>query len=335
MRKIANKYFEGHATDAELKKLLGWLRVKDNKVVFNEYRSDWENGLESDRFPCGGEESWNHLQSKLWQKSYGKWQNTIKIYHFFRYAAIFLFVLAIGSLVLYFSNRPTKVSDTYTRVIAENGQISKVSLPDGSLVWLNSGSEISYDNLFSSKNRRVTLTGEAYFNIVTNEEIPLIVDCGELQVKVFGTTFNVNAYNWEEDIEVVLEKGKVELVNPVVNSTIYRINPGERVRFDKEDKKLAVADVNTYRYISWKNGMINFYDLSIEEVVRRLETRYNQKFELEPAVKYLRYTFTIKNEPLHEILRLMERITPVDAEQKDDVIAIRIDKDKMRNVEGK
>jgi len=335
MQTIANKYFEGRATDVELKKLIEWLRQKDNKFVFNEYRSDWEKGLESDRFPGGGEESWNNLQAKLWRKSYGKWQNTIKMYHFFRYAAIFLFVLAVGSLVLYFSTRPTKVPDTYTRVIAENGQISKVSLPDGSFVWLNSGSEITYNNLFSSVNREVTLKGEAYFDVAANENIPLIVDCGELQVKVFGTSFNVNAYNWEEDIEVVLEEGKVELVNPVVNSTIYRIKPGERVRFDKEDKKLAVADVNTYRYTSWKNGIINFYDLSMVEVVRRLEIRYNQKFELEPGVRYLRYTFTIKNEPLHEILRLMERITPVDAEQKDNVIVIRLDKDKMKNVEGK
>jgi len=335
MQTIANKYFEGHATDVELKKLLEWLKKRENRDVFNKYRFDWEKGLESDWFPCGGEESWNRLQAQLWEKSFGKWQNTIKMYHFFRYVAIFLFVLAMGSLVLYFSDRPAKIPDTYTKVIAENGQISKVSLPDGSFVWLNSGSEISYNNLFSSENRKVSLTGEAYFDVAANENIPLVVDCEELQVKVFGTTFNVNAYNWEEDIEVVLEKGKVELVNPVVNSTIYKIKPGERVRFDKEDKKLAVADVNTYRYTSWKNGIINFYDLSIEEVVRRLETRYNQKFELERGVKYLRYTFTIKNEPLHEILRLMERITPVDAEQKDNVIVIRIDKDKMKNVEGK
>jgi transmembrane sensor len=335
MEKIANKYFEGHASNEELKKLLEWLKKRENHDAFTRYRIAWEKSLESNRFPGGGEDSWNRLQALLLKKSIGKWKETIKMYHFFRYAAVFLFALALGSLILYFSNKPVKVPAAYTTVIAENGQISKISLPDGSLVWLNSGSEISYNNLFSSANREIALKGEAYFDVITNKDIPLTVDCGELQIKVYGTKFNVNAYNWEDDIEVVLEDGNVELVNKVINSSLYKIKPGERARFDKQDKKILVADVNTYRYTSWKDGIINFYDLSIEEVIKRLEIRYNQKFKINPDVKDMRYTFTIKNEPLHEIIQLMEKITPVCAEQKNNIIALKLDKNKMRSVEGK
>jgi transmembrane sensor len=90
--------------------------------------------------------------------------------------------------------------------------------------------------------------------------------------------------------------------------------------------------VNTARYTSWREGIVNIYDLSIEDLVRRLEKRYNQKFELTPDVKKLRYTFTIENEPLEDVLKLMERITPVKVKQTDETIKIDIDKRKMRDV---
>jgi len=226
MQRIAIKYFEGRATDAELGELLGWLRRDENRLAFGRYRSAWEKSVGKDQFPGGGEESWHQLQSLLWQKGYNKWQRTIRFYNITKYAAIIFFVLSLGSLVLYIVNRPAPVQDIYTSVMAENGQISKVKLPDGSQVWLNSGSEISYNNLFGSSNRQVTLTGEAYFDVVTNKGIPLIVDCDQLHVKVYGTKFNVNAYSREEKIDVVLEEGKVDLVNPLLNSSIYNIKPG-------------------------------------------------------------------------------------------------------------
>ena len=74
MKDIVNKYFEGRATEAELETLLEWLRKRENRVVFGKYASDWEKGLASDRFPDGGEESWNRLKAKFWEKSIGNRQ---------------------------------------------------------------------------------------------------------------------------------------------------------------------------------------------------------------------------------------------------------------------
>src|SRR5690554_6798377 len=106
MKETAYKYFENRATDAELKQLLHWLRKKENRIVFNSYRLDWKKSLEPDQFPGGGEESWNRIQAQLWQKSYNRWQESRKIQQFFRYAAIFFFVLSIGTLSWYFIKQP-------------------------------------------------------------------------------------------------------------------------------------------------------------------------------------------------------------------------------------
>ena len=332
MKEIAFKYFEGRATDAELEQLLGWLRKKENRLVFNSYRLDWKKSLEPNRFPGGGEESWHELQAALGQKSYNRWQKTRKIQQFFRVAAIFFFVISLGSMAWYFTHQPQNIPETYTSVMAENGQISKVELPDGSLVWLNAGSKLTYNNFFSAENREVTLTGEAYFDVTKNEKLPLVVDCNGLQVKVLGTRFNVNAYDVGKMAEVVLEEGTVELINTITNADLYRMKPGERVQVNLETSQYFSEMVNTARYTSWREGIVNIYDLSIEDLVRRLEKRYNQKFELTPEVKKLRYTFTIENEPLEDVLKLMERITPVKVKQTDETIKIEIDKKKLREV---
>lgn len=332
MKDTAFKYFEGRATDAELEKLLDWLRKKENRIVFNSYRLDWKKRLEPGRFPGGGEESWQRLQAELGQKSYNRWQKSRKIQQFFRVAAIFFFVVSLGSMAWFFTHQPQNIPETFTSVMAEYGQISKVQLPDGSLVWLNAGSQITYNNFFSTENREVSLSGEAYFDVTKSETLPLVVDCNGLKVKVLGTRFNVNAYETGKKAEVVLEEGTVELLHAQSNTGFYRMKPGERVNINLETNQYSARMVNTARYTSWREGIVNIYDLSIEDLVKKLEKRYNQQFELTPDVKELRYTFTIENEPLEDVLKLMERITPVKMEQKDETIKIDIDKRKLREV---
>lgn len=331
MQLIITKYLEGRATDAEQARLLVWLRNKKNRSVFNSYGLAWKSSLDENQFPGGSEESWNKIQAQLLQKSFYRWQNSRKMNQFFRAAAIFIFVISLGSLAYFFGNQSKPLPEFYSSVIAENGHVSKVELPDGSLVWLNSGSKISYSNLFASNNRDINLTGEAYFQVTKNEDIPLVVNIEELQVKVLGTNFNVSAYPKSKKINVALESGRVELLNTEDALFLYKLNPGELAVFDKIDRKLVVSEVNTSKFTSWKEGIINFYNQPLEELIKSLENRYNQKFEIDADVKDYHYTFTIKNETLDEIIQLMEKITPIKAVQKGNIITFKMD---MRKVEG-
>lgn len=329
MKEIAKKYLEGKATIAEQARLLEWLREKKNRFIFNSYSLSWKESLDFNQLSDESQESWNQIQSVILEKSYRQWQQSGKIQLFFRYAAIFFFIVIIAGLTFYrIQLKPEQL--LYTRVVAEKGQISKVELPDGSQVWLNSGSEIVYSNLFANANRDIQLSGEAYFNVSHNEQLPLVVSCGGLQVKVLGTRFNVTAYDESNHIDVVLEEGSVELLDAEVESFDYRLKPGERAMFSKTEQKMTVSDVNTAKFTSWKEGIINIYDQSLEQVIKRLASRYNQKFSFSEQVKNFRYTFTIKNEPLDEIIKLMEKITPVKAVQKNEIIVFEMDKNKMK-----
>lgn len=330
MKQIIYKYLEGKATKEEQYKLLKWLQDKENRFDFNSCSLAWKESLDANRLPDGSQESWNKIQKLLSEKRYKQWQHSRKIQMFFMYVAIFFFAVTLAGLSWYFtqSTKPNQI--LYTSVAAEKGQISKVELPDGSKVWLNSGTEITYSNLFADANRNIQLTGEAYFDVSHNEQLPLVVTCGELKMKVLGTKFNVTAYKENNDVNVVLEEGAVKLLDTNVESFNYLIKPGERAIFNTTERKLTVSKVNTAKFTSWKDGIINIYDQSLEQVVKRLEARYNQKFKFNDGVKDFRYTFTIKNEPLDEIIQLMEKITPVKAIQKDDIIVFQIDMAKMR-----
>lgn len=330
MQLIITKYLEGQASNVEQAKLLVWLRKKENRLIFNRFSLEWKESLDVTQLPSENLESWNNIQTALLQKSYAGWQTSRKMNQFFRVAAIFFFVISIGSSVYFYMNQTEKFPEVYTNVMAENGQISKVELPDGSLVWLNSGSEISYSNFYASKNREIKLTGEAYFQVTRNEDIPLIVNSGELKIKVLGTKFNVSVYPESDHIDVVLVSGKVELLNSNIESFSYFLKPGERAVFDRNNRNLKVSNVNTTKFTSWKDGIVNIYNQPLEEVAKRLETRYNQKFEFTDEVKGFHYTFTIKNESLDEIIKLMEKITPVKATQKEHIISFKLDQSKKR-----
>jgi len=334
MKQTIYNYLEGNATEAEQHQLLKWLRNKENRFVFNSFSLEWKNGLDENQVPKENNETWNRIQTEMLQKGYQQWQHSGKIQSFFKYAAIFFFVVSVISFVWKWNVSHTKETsnELFTDVVAENGQISKVRLPDGTLVWLNSGSKITYSNLFANTNRRIQLTGEAYFDAAHNEELPMVVSCGELKVKVLGTEFNVAAYDEMNGIDVVLEKGAVELLDSKVLTFQYQLKPGEMAKFNKTNRNLRISEVNTTKFTSWKDGIMNIYDQPLDKVVKKLETRYNQKFKYSNEIKHYRYTFTIKNESMNEIINLMKKITPIKAVQKKDTIILTADSEKIKSV---
>jgi len=320
MEDIVKKYLDDSATEAEKRELLHWLRQKENRRHFVFHRYSWKSGLDKTWFPAGGEEIWNRIQSGLLERSFGEWQKSRKAQQILRYAAIFFFLTTLGVVTWLVTLRTVKADRRLTTIMADNGQISRVELPDGSLAWVNSGSAISYDQFFGLKNRELQLKGEAFFDVRKSDKIPLVVHCEELNMRVTGTKFNVNAFPKENHVSIVLEEGSVELFRKDNSAFLYRMNPGELAFFDLSTRKLTVSAINTHRYTSWKEGIIHLYDQTLTEVAARLTTRYNQKFEISDEVKNYHYTFTIKNESLAEIIGLIEKITPVKAEQHGTLI---------------
>ena len=326
------KYLAGKSTAREQKELLNWLRIGDHLNEFNKIKSEWKNEILKKDIPSEIHQNWQKIQSNINLEIESKLQKTKRNLNLFRYAAIFILLISIPTIIYLFQFKSNNQQLTYTTIVANFGQISKVILPDSTTIWVNSGSTLKYNNQFSSTNRDIELIGEAYFKVTKNKKLPLIVKSGDLNVKVLGTEFCVSAYPEEKNIQVILEKGKVRLSSITNSNFKYEIKPGEMANFNKEKNELNISNVNTNLYTSWKDGIINIYNLTLSELVNKLEKRYNQKFLVDEKIKDLHYTFTIKNENLSSVLNLMEQITPIDAIQKGNVIKLKYNKNKATKI---
>lgn len=323
MRSNIKKYLTGKNSDAEQKVLLDWIRQDKHLAEFQDVKKEWKNHVVNEPIPSEHQENWNNIQNHLLSRMQSNLKRTERRLLFFRYAAISIALISIPSILYFYSQSEKEKPLTYTSVSADFGQISKVMLPDSTVIWINSGSTIKYNNLFSTTNRDISLVGEAFFMVHKNKDLPLVVKSEDLRVKVLGTEFSVISYPEDNSIQVILEEGKVELTSSTHSTFAHDMKPGELAVFNKLRKDLTISNVNTGLYTSWKDGMINIYNLPLSELIVKLERRYNQKFVVDSAIRDLPYTFTIKNENLNSILSLMEKITPVNVVQHDNVIELK------------
>lgn len=231
--------------------------------------------------------------------------NKRKMFHqqLMRYAALLTLPLLITSLVFgyLFFHEPI-LEDNYAEVTAAAGSVIRYELPDHSIVWLNAGTKMRYPTSFRKDNRIIELDGEAYFEVKADEESPFYVNTSSgLSVYVYGTEFNVVAYNNDNYIETVLLNGKVNVISPKQEHVV--LSPGEELHYNKSSKKLTKNMVNVYDKVAWKEGKLIFRNSTLEEIFKRLERHFNVEIEFNNLDdKEYRYRATFQNETLSQIL---------------------------------
>lgn len=243
-----------------------------------------------------------------------------KFIAFFAKAAAIL----ILPLLIYTAYLTTKTSGkhyfesaevTWQTVRTSAGMQSDFMLPDGSHVWLNAGSVLEYPVAFAHDIRQVKLTGEAFFDVKKDPSHPFIVNAGKMNIEVKGTRFNVCNYLNETNSEITLESGSVRLFagNYKDEKTLALIKPGERAQLDNNLNKLSVSKVDVEKQIAWKEGLLIFRDDKMDEVVLKLNRKFNVDIILQdPELKEYIYTATFEDESLSQILGLLKISAPVN-----------------------
>lgn len=233
-----------------------------------------------------------------------------------RIAASLFIPLLMVSGWLFFKLPPEKVIQvSEQQITSPPGARSQMTLPDGSKIWLSSETTLRFNIPFENGQREVYLSGEAFFDVQSNPELPFIVRAGKVAVTVTGTRFNIKA--WEEDktTEVVLEEGVVYLGNLLQagkNEGIM-MNPGEQAIVDKSSGKTFVNKVSTEKYTSWYKGKLIFDETPMQEVALQLERWYGVKVIIgDPVIYKYRITTTFENEPLNQVLELLKISSPID-----------------------
>lgn len=204
------------------------------------------------------------------------------------------------------------------QIVVPYGKRSKIILPDGSSLWINSGSCISYTSDFVA-NRKLNVQGEVYLDVRKDAAHPFVVKTNRLEVTVLGTSFNVTDYGKDTETAVVLVQGSVDV--KVDNKEKKRLVPNQRL--SKENGEVKVGEVDVYNYICWKDDAMNFDGQKLSDVLKSLSRYYNTKIEISGSLKDEKYYGSLDlNFTLDEVLESISLATPLNIVRQGDEIYI-------------
>lgn len=164
---------------------------------------------------------------------------------------------------------------TFNTIATPKGGQYQIILPDGTHVWLNSASSLTYPTFFSGTERKVELTGEAYFEVTKNKHLPFKVHSGKQDVEVLGTHFNINAYPDEPGIHTTLLEGAVKVYPSDHAETARLLSPGEQATFKPGKTGITVQKIDPQLAVAWKDGLFYFKDADVKSIMRSLSRWYN------------------------------------------------------------
>lgn len=209
-----------------------------------------------------------------------------------------------GQLVYTASGKPQQNGKIASNTVATpRGGQYQIILPDGTKVWLNASSSLSYPELFSGNKRTVRLSGEGYFEVAKNKAMPFHVETAAQDVEVTGTHFNINAYMDDAVLKTTLLEGSV---NVHYSGKSKMLQPGQQSRIGNASPEINLLAVNTEEETAWKNGLFQFSNASLKSILSQVERWYDVKVDYS-TVPNKRYNGMVpRSAGLSEVLHMLE-----------------------------
>lgn len=230
-----------------------------------------------------------------------------------RIAAVLLLPLAIGILSLYIipSYMSSSSQSEMLQVSAEPGKQISITLEDGSVVWLNSGSVLIYPKKFKGRIRAIHLIGEARFQVKKNTDKPFIVKTNHQNIEALGTVFTVKAYANSQTVVTRLEEGLISLTSPANDHSGYLLHPDQESVYNYQTGDVQIKSVDAVKLGLWYDGQLNFESASFDEVIEAISLQYDVQFIYDPSLSssnLLNVKFH-KDEPLDVVLEILISLT--------------------------
>ena len=313
---LMSGYFTGNLTDTEKQELKNLLESNPaDRKIFDDYRLLWEeSGQKIALKPVDVEEALTKTKLRLVFKRFNYLQ------FFQRAAAVLLLAVLFSSAYIYYDKATGSSDRNGHRVIVQEistifGIRSKFQLSDGTLVNLNSGSKLIFPTEFTGKTRNVELVGEAFFEVTPNPAKPFIVKTSEVNVKVLGTAFDLQAYPGTNKVCATLVHGKIVLERETlgISKQLTELKPSDRAVFKTDEKVINIsAEEDLDKFIAWKDGKLVFFNDPIENVAEKLGNWYNVTVKINNnELKKYRFTATFTDEPIEQVLDLLSKSSPI------------------------
>ncbi len=351
------KYLSNELNEQQTTELLEWINSdEDNRQFFIEIKNYWigaglmkahnnsNDNLNYELFSIRLNEEKNKRKRVLKISSFNNSKNNL-VKRFLKIAAVFLLLYSLGTTgYLLFEHNVTE----YNQLTTKRGEKSSLVLSDGTKIWLNSETTLKYPSNLNSKNVKLYLDGEAYFEVAKKAGRKFIVNASDINITVLGTSFNVKSYSTEGTMETILEKGSIEITkegNNAVKDEPVMLKPNQRAVFNKISSQISVTqitqntDENTQTelknstekpegigqiilptnqeeiklYTSWKDGSLRFRSERFEELAVRLERWYDVQIIIEDEqLKNSRYTGKFEKENIEQALEALSLSLPFE-----------------------
>ncbi|MEJ1241103.1 FecR domain-containing protein [Chryseolinea sp. T2] len=302
MDELIAKYLAGEASQEETAHVVAWQKESEvNRQYVEQFNAIFSHAASVKSFQSfDTDAAWLRVKSTL--------EKDTKVVQFpspqkrdfnlyWKIAAGLLLTVLAG---VYFLRQPVGTRDAV--VVASHTETVSDTLPDGSNVFLNKESKITYAYDKKADERRVRLKGEAWFNVKHDKEKKFVIDIDGVLIRDIGTAFNVKAPENSNTIEVVVSEGEV-MFYTANDSGVY-LREGAKGVYDKQLKKFTIEQPEA-NVLAYKTRVFNFTNAELVNVVRQLNAVYNKQIELSPSLRFCRLTVGFNNEPLEEVVAII------------------------------
>ena len=258
------------------------------------------------------EKNWHQLHARMHHR---KQKSQLLIWIRNIAAILLLPLLGLSAYLYYQTNTLKSKSVGLLETTTAYGVRTKITLSDGSEVWLNSGSTLSYPERFTEDKRQVTLSGEAFFKVKSDKDHRFDVQTSDgITVSAYGTEFNVQAYAEEPDIKATLAEGHIQ-IDQINQPASQELIPGEQAVYSRHTQQMQVRKANLLVETAWKDGKLVFRRTPMEEIAKQLSRHFNVNIQLQGKEIFdYTYSATFTTETLAEILSLLEKTAPIRCE---------------------
>lgn len=309
IRNLIIKFLQKETSDEEIKELKAWLREDEvHRKYFDEINDTFQASVTMGRINSEKiNTAWKNLAQRIDLNEQLEVKRSISL---FKARNLYKLAAAISGIVLIaylswhqFASGP---HDNNRAIVYQSKKLNtRITLPDSSVVWLNTNSTLEYPSTFGTGSREVDLKGEAFFDVKKGKG-DFIVNTEKLSVYVKGTKFNVRAYANESDVKTTLQEGKVEL-KVRGDWEVYTMKPGDQITFNSARKEVIIHEVDPSDYSAWKEDRLVFDNTPLAEIIQKLENRYRVTITVDEVIANReRLTMTIENETLDEVLEFIQ-----------------------------
>ncbi|MGX5690477.1 FecR family protein [Arcticibacter tournemirensis] len=309
LKELIDKYLKGTASEDERQKLENWYQSFDSKPGLTDFLTEEQNRLIQNKLL----DSINQrIDSELYKmEDYESGDRKVKNINYKTW-----FVAASVTILIAFLWYRNTVDETvkvkeveWVKIDAEKSQVKKVTLPDGSMIWVNAESSVRFKKNFEGKMREVWLEGEAYFDVVHDTSKAFEVHAGTLTTHVLGTAFNVNAYDSDRKAVVTVTRGKVAVASEKASLAVLERN--QQIIYNRGTERFAISQSSSDDLMSWTKGRLIFKDETFAEIVKRLERWYGVEIGFRGAgIGECKLTASFDTSlPVNDVLKMLCKVS--------------------------